>query len=264
MYDFYVITPLYQGVDGITCWCVEQSHHALETKGIRFKWLPGSTGKGDALIARSRSVACTAFLEWGETDYMVFLDSDIMFQPADLLQIYQDMKDGYDLVGGVYPVRNGSQISSYFHGGKAPDGPPGVYECQFLSTGFMGIKKGLLRKMKDELKLPLLHPNTQDMMSYPFFQDCPFVNDEPDESGNKDIWLSEDWFFCELAKKVGVKPHLDTRVLLGHQGNRIYTVADIEEYQSRQREEKEAEALKERYRKGDVVDYVEMGSEGCS
>lgn len=261
MFDFYVISPIYNGVDGVTCWSVEQSHHLLEQADVRFKWLPGSTGKGDALIARSRSIACTAFLEYGEPDYMIFLDSDIVFQPRDLLQIFKDMKEGYELVGGIYPVRNGTQIASYFPHGKAPDGPPGVYECQFLSTGFMGINKSLLRKMVKELELPILHEHTPDMRSYPFFEDRAFWNDHADNAGNQWIWLSEDWDFCEKAKKVGVKPHLDTRVILGHQGNYVWTLKDIESHQAGLAIAKEQEELKEKYKIGEGVDWVAMGAE---
>ncbi len=230
MFDFCLITPVYSGVDGITCHCVEEAHHKLPQWGMTFKWYIGAAGHGDALISRARSTEATDFMEHGDSDYMVFLDSDIVFRPEDLKLLSDDLHEGYDLIAGAYPCRSGTQLSSHWWDGKCPVGELGIYEAQFISTGFMGISKKLLKRMVKELKLPALHPNDAGR-SYPFFASRSGWVETPDQYGAQDIWISEDWYFCELAREVGVKSYLDTRIQLQHQGTKIMTFQDVETHQ---------------------------------
>lgn len=234
-YNFILMTPVYHGVDGITCWCVERSHQA----GLDFLWLVGAEGKGDALIPRSRSIMATAFLEYGKANHMIFLDSDIVFTPADLKLLYDDMCEGYDIIGGMYPVRAGTDNSSRFYS----DNPPtmnadelGIWEIQFLSTGFMGISKYALQKIAKEYRypdgspMPLLHPNSDWARCYPFFEAIK-GNVQTNTPGEKEwIWLSEDWDFCEKARAVGLKVYADLRIQLGHNAVKTVTFADVQQY----------------------------------
>jgi len=260
-FDFCLMTPLYSGVDGVTCWSVERAHQELPALGVSFIWFPGTEGRGDALIARSRSIALTAFLEYGPSDYIIFLDSDIVFDPWHLKRLNDHQKAGYDLVGGVYPVRSGVQIASYWWNGKAPEGPPGLYEIQFLSTGFMGISKRLVQRMVDELKLPLLHGNDPQMRSYPFFEDHSGYIEEPDELGSQHIWISEDWDFCEKARKLGVKPYIDTTILLGHQGTKVVTLNDVAAHQ-RERQREDAMKRQSEWQEKPPPDWVTESTKG--
>ena len=229
MYDFCLVTPIYSGVDGITCWCVEEAHHQLPVWGLTFRWYVGAEGHGDALIARSRSVQATQFMEGGPSDYLIFLDSDIVFRPIDLKQLSDDLHEGYDLIAGCYPTRSGTQLASHWWDDTPPQGELGIYEAQFISTGFFGISKRLLKGMVEKLKLPILHPNDVGR-SYPFFEDHRGWIGKPDASGSKDIWISEDWDFCEKAREVGVKSYLDTRIQLQHQGTKVVGMQDIADY----------------------------------
>lgn len=255
MYDFCLVTPVYSGVDGITCYCVEEAHHQLPVWGMNFRWYIGAEGHGDALICRARSVQATQFLEDGPSDYMIFLDSDIVFRPEDLKLLSEDLHEGYDLVAGCYPTRSGTQLASHWWNDKPPVGELGVYEAQFISTGFYGISKKLLKRMVGELKLPLLHPGDVGR-SYPFFETRSGWIGKPDNSGSQDIWISEDWDFCEKARKIGVKSYLDTRIQLRHQGTRIVTFEDIDNHQRG--------LLREQRRDNLIIeDWVGEGSQGA-
>ena len=269
LYDFILVTPIYQGVDGITCWCVEKAHQ----EGLNFLWIPGTDGKGDALVARSRSIATTAFLEHGSSNHMIFLDSDIMFTPEDLKKLNDHQKAGYDIIGGLYPTRAGTDCSSYFWKGIAPK-EMGVQEIQFLSTGFMGISKYALEKIRRDYRypdgraMPLLHGSVSEMRSYPFFEDRFMHIDTPDQSGTQDIWLSEDWDFNEKARSVGFKIYAVLDIQLGHQGNRIVTFRDVEFYK-KTRALMEAKVRKQQEEKSKAIadaetpDFVGMSTEGA-
>jgi AmiR/NasT family two-component response regulator len=58
------------------------------------------------------------------------------------------------------------------------------------------------------------------------------------------IFLSEDYAFCENARKVGVKAYIDTGIQLGHIGEYVYTLKDVVEHQQKLKAEAEAEAKK--------------------
>jgi hypothetical protein len=179
---------------------------------------------GDAWIDRLRSVAATEFLnkpEWG--DYMIFIDDDIVFYPEHVLALYRDMQDkGYDLIGGLYPTRTGSQLASYGlseKGGIRINGE--IQEIRWLATGFMGFSRKLLQEMVDKLELPLLHKD-QWCENYPFF----VFHTHKTEQGNQ-MLISEDWDFCEKARQIGYKVYADTRCVVGHKGDKVYTLTDV-------------------------------------
>ena len=255
MYDFCLVTPVYSGVDGITCYCVEEAHHQLPLWGMTFKWYIGAEGHGDALIARARSAQATQFIESDLSDYMIFLDSDIMFRPIDLKLLSEDLHEGYDLVAGCYPTRSGTQLASHWWNDEPPVGELGVYEAQFTSTGFQGISKRLLKRMVEELNLPILHPNDMGR-SYPFFEDHRGWTDHADVSGSQNIWISEDWDFCEKAREIGVKSYLDTRIQLRHQATHIVGMQDIADYQTGQQRNKLREELT-------ILDWIGDSSKGA-
>ncbi len=214
---FMLAVCSHRGTKSETAQAIELLHQVLgNTFLVRYY-------SGDAWIDRMRSVAATEFLKMDWADYMIFIDDDIVFIPEHVIMLYQDMKENdYDLIGGGYPTRTGSQLSSYGlgeYGGIKIDGS--IQEIKWLATGFMGISKKLLRRMVDELNLPLLHQK-QWCESYPFF----VFEQHFTEKGNQ-MLISEDWYFCELARKLGVKTYMDTRCMLGHIGDKVYTLKDV-------------------------------------
>jgi len=217
MFDFILLTVCHRQITGQTAWAVEKAHL---TQSMNFLWV---LSPGDALVGRARSITASNFLMDNMAPYLIFLDSDIVFQPEDLQRLYSDLKAGYDLVGGVYSVRANTQLAHYGMGGKISlDGK--IKEVQFLSTGFTGISKNMLQKMVDELKLPLLNENDW-AKCYPFFETGRYIDEK------YKIYISEDWDFCNKARKVGVIPYLDTSILLGHIGSQVFTPGGVEEYQ---------------------------------
>ena len=172
---------------------------------------------GDALIGRSRSRMCTQFLKCNDAPYLIFIDSDILFSPGDIEDIYRALMTGKHCVAGAYSVGNGAHLAIRTYDEIPWDGT--IQEAEYVSTGFMGISRWLLEKIKDELSLPLLHEGS-DMECYPFF-----------ESGrceeHPDFYISEDWNFCDKVRKVGRKVYVHTGVQVGHIKNAVITVNDV-------------------------------------
>jgi hypothetical protein len=217
-------------------------------RGYRFTWdIRGAGG-----YARTRNVLATAFLKANQADMLICCDRDMIFNKEYIDYLVEDFKAGYDLVGGLYAVRDGTHLTSFGldNGNILIDGK--VNEVKWLSTGFGMISRRLLQKIVDELPcyystpdgqvhprigLPLMNVGS-GLESYPFFED------HLGKDGDHYLWLSEDYDFCNKARAVGVKPCADTRIWVGHIGSKIYQVTDVLEYQKiKMAEMKAAEEL---------------------
>lgn len=214
--EYVISTICRDSIKARTIECIENTRWSLAAEGITFYW---NTPHGDGK-ARARSITASRFLEQTpEANYLLFIDSDILFRPQHVKRIFEDMRDGYDLIGGLFAVRGGTQASSYGIEGKLMlDG--NIHEFEYIATGFMGVTRKLLLKIRDEIPLPLLHPH--DIKFWPFFEERQY----PDREG-EGIFLSEDYDFCEKARKVGTKPYIDTSVQLGHLGEYSYSLNDV-------------------------------------
>ena len=217
--DYIITTITNDSVKSRTIECMELARWMLFRENIGFYW---NVSYGDGK-ARSRSIAASRFLTETEAEYLCFIDSDILFTPDNLKRLFEDLRAGYDLIGGIFSVRGGTQASSFGLDYRLIlDGK--IHEFEYIATGFVGISRKLLKKILDETKLALLHPH--DMKFWPFFEERQY----PDRDG-EGIFLSEDYDFCEKARAVGVKPYIDTSIQPGHLGEIIFTMEDVVKHQ---------------------------------
>ncbi len=170
---------------------------------------------GDALIGRSRSRACTQFLWCDDSPFMIFIDSDIVFTPEDIEKTYRSMQAGYEVVGGMYAVADGTFVPAQAYKQLVFDGS--VQEMRYVSTGFLGISRNVLRDIKNKLEMPLLHKGDW-CECYPFFESGSFPETK--------IYISEDWDFCNKVRTAGHKVYLHTGVQVGHIKTRIVTAQE--------------------------------------
>lgn len=161
---------------------------------------------GDALIGRSRSVAATRFLKANEAPYLIFIDTDITFSPGELEKLIKALQEGYDVIAGAYSVASGERLAVRgWDASLSIDGQ--IREVEYVSTGFMGISRRSLEKIRDELKLPLLHKG-EWCECWPFFESGRYEKEL--------FYISEDWDFCNKARQAGYKVYLHTGCLVDH------------------------------------------------
>jgi len=160
---------------------------------------------------------------------MLFIDDDILFTPEHVQKIYNSLKAGYDLIGGIYPVRGASQLSSYGWAGNV-EVDNRVQEIEYLATGFMGVSRKLLEKMIKELALPMLNPNDWSRC-WPFFE-CGRLRSEDRKKGGDSIYISEDWDFCQKAREIGTRIFADTSIQLGHLREEMFTPQHVQQNQA--------------------------------
>jgi len=169
----------------------------------------------ESLISRARNTMVAKFLSNPDSTHLMFIDSDIGWEPWHLLLLLHQDKD---VIGGMYPLK-GLPVKWCVNGieGGEEEDMGRVQEVSKTGTGFMCIKRHVFEKLVD-------HPAT-----------VPFVNDIglPEEL-NKDMktffdtdvregrYYSEDWTFCENWRDLGGKVWVDKRIMLKHTGTYTY------------------------------------------
>jgi len=202
----------------------------------------------ESLISRARN----ASVAWALSDdftHLLFLDSDICFDPADIFRLLEADKD---VTVGLYPKKyyNRSKMENLAkHSPHVFDAKESwkslatdfstefsidnfrqvkmgeMFTVDYAATGFMLIKTDVFRKIIDK-RPDLKYTNDVDgyMSANPaYFYDFFRVGVNP-SSGK---YESEDYGFCELWRSLGGEIHVVPQVKLKHMGRMGYP-SDIE------------------------------------
>lgn len=186
----------------------------------------------DSLITRARNTLVSQFLMTPEATHLMFIDSDITFEPELVRRM---LAFDQDVVGGMYPAkalnwnppdkissREPPQIATLQYVGKFCEGDElerrgafatGVY----AGTGFLMIKRRVIEDMvaaypecayrSDHVYTPV----KTDRTYYALFE-CR-IDPQTRE------YLSEDFGFCQLWRALGGKIWLDVEGALVHTGS---------------------------------------------
>jgi len=155
----------------------------------------------ESAVHRARNQLAKTFLET-ENERLMFIDSDIEFNPNDIGKLWQ--MDA-DIAVGLYPMKKiGAQKAAWVDGELVTDMPEGNFEVDYAGTGFMMIKREVFEAMKEHVK----QEKTEEGKRYRFFH-------FPVRGG---VELSEDYEFCRLAKKLGFKVIANPEIKLTHYG----------------------------------------------
>lgn len=171
-------------------------------------------------------VAC-AFLKSG-CDTWINIDADTIFtrRNIDHLLSHGDRQ----LVYGIYPKKQDDTPPCLctFNTVPVPDAES-LAVVRRSGRGFMLVRRELLEAMKEENGGPALRYHNHDEVEWDFFPSGPVVGEMSALGDGKDElgypvreWISEDWFFCERARALGVETVVDVRIALGHEGYKTY------------------------------------------
>ncbi|MEX0932335.1 MAG: hypothetical protein WDZ61_00375, partial [Parcubacteria group bacterium] len=175
-----------------------------------------------ALITNNRNIAVAQALETDCT-HLCFIDSDILFDPKDLVKMMAvtAIKDEqYDIVCGPYPLK---QDEPKFHCDTLDEQQPsrhGLWPIKATGCGFMMIKREVLDKMVKEYPELEYYNNFLERTMWALFHQMM----TPRLDGTT-RYLGEDVAFCKRAVDKGVKIWLDPRVKLGHIGTKTYDIS---------------------------------------
>ena len=252
----FVATPMYGGqCSGMyTRSCIDLSNmghkYGLD---IKFFYI-----FNESLITRARNYLVDEFLRAEDYTHLMFIDSDISFSPHDVISLAAICNDDkYPIVAGPYPkktvawekVRNAvdagladedPMILDKFSGDfvfnpvKLKDGKVLLNEpVQVLEagTGFMMIDRSVFEKYKEAYPQFHYKPDHNrtahfkgDRYIHAYF-DTIIDNDDWMGEGNSlgsDRYLSEDYMFCQLSRKIGLDVWLCPWMSVSHVGHYVF------------------------------------------
>jgi hypothetical protein len=249
----FVATPMYGGMCAgmFTKSCADLS--AICTQygiPLQFYFL-----FNESLITRARNYCCDEFMRSG-ADHMMFIDSDIGFNPQDIIAMMalQSQDEKYEIIGGPYPKKciSWEKIKLAVDKGLADENPNNLEKyvgdfvfnpkggqqsipisepCEVLEigTGFMMITKAAMQKFydtyKDQYSYKPDHVRTEHFDgSREILQ---FFQAEIDPVSKR--YLSEDYWFCQKAQSAGIKTWFCPWMKLQHVGSYIFggSLADL-------------------------------------
>lgn len=245
----------------------------------------------ESLITRARNYCCDEFMR-SDCQHMFFLDSDIGFNPHDVIGLMgmQAQNEQYDIIGAPYPKKciswekikhavdrgvadKDPEILSRFVGdfvfnpinsGNIPLGEPA--EVLEIGTGFMMVSRKALEKFRDSYPQYSYRPDhvrtkhfdgSREIMMYfqaevdgldfgAYYQkeflklaeqgdikpeQVKEIIDKAWELHNKKSkrYLSEDYWFCQKAREIGLRTWLCPWMQLFHVGTYIFggSLADL-------------------------------------
>ncbi len=177
----------------------------------------------ESLVQRARNHLTAKFLENSSATHLLFIDSDIGFEPEHIFKLLLHDKD---IVGGLYPKK---AIPPDFVVNVSPEAVDangqikaenGLIPVSRLGTGFMLIKRNVFEQHI------AAYPNTKftnniglDPKYNPFcytFWDCWISQDSHRE------YLSEDWAFIVKSRVIGIQAYADPTIRLNHSGTFIF------------------------------------------
>jgi len=214
-----------QAYSGADMRFINQLIHALaeQPKGIRL----GYNFTQTSVIEVGLSIAATDFLKT-DFDYFFSLDYDIIFNPHndpayppgyEIKRLVDSCEETRGLVGAPY-LKRGTEDQLCvvpLKEGEILVGPGGgLNEVRYLPTGCTMISREILQKVTDSMDLVRYDTDT---WFYPFFM--PMVH--PDYDGTL-MYLTLDFAFSQRVRDAGFKVFLDSRIILGHMGTKIYAV----------------------------------------
>jgi hypothetical protein len=241
--SLFVATPMYGGMNhGL------YAKACLDLQGLCMQY--GVTIKfsflfNESLITRARNYLVDEFISRSECSHMLFIDSDIHFNPQDVIALLAMDKD---VSGGPYPKKTIKWKSVKTALTKNPEMDAQTLEkvtgdyvfnpvkgtAQFsvtepldvleIGTGFMMIKRHVFEKMEKAYPSIRYKP---DHVGQAHFDGTRYIHayfdtvidtKESITGGGSDRYLSEDYMFCQMWRKIGGQIHLCPWMRTAHIG----------------------------------------------
>ena len=164
--------------------------------GVNFVFKPTA---GTSIHEQRNAVARTMV-----GDYLLCVDTDMMWQPEDIRALLELDKD---IAGGLYldPTRPPYACLVFDDYGYITDIPKEPFECNSIGAGFLFIKRRVIDA--------LLVPEFVEKSGLPF--DLVLVDKEHLMDGLS-VWVPEDLSFCMRARYAGFSVWCHPGVRIGH------------------------------------------------
>lgn len=182
---------------------------------------------GSSLVPHARNSLVNMFLN-SKCQRLLFIDSD---QGFNRNHVFTLLNSNRMIVAGVTPhkrfpinlnfepleedahyfkemANKGSE--EFYNFVKAKADAKGEIEVNRAGTGFMMIDRSVFEIMKTEVQNYKAFDDRDDIRHEEFFKMG---------SSDEGLYRGEDWFFCQLAKKLKIPIFINTHVCVTHKGN---------------------------------------------
>jgi FkbM family methyltransferase len=184
---------------------------------------------GDSLVSRARNTLTHEFL-LSDCTHLLFIDSDLVFSPQHVGRL---MEHPEQIVAGLYPKKQSGPVQWVINA-LTPDDPPvprtaaGLQAVRYAGTGFLRIAREVFEVIAAR---DPSHYFTCDHDASRTEYDFWRVGVHPTWAANPDPkahrrHLSEDWYFCQLAREAGYTVWADGGVILKHLGTTVWPDAE--------------------------------------
>lgn len=201
----------------------------------------------ESLITRARNYCADEFLR-SDCTHLMFIDSDIGFNPHDVLALLALMIQNpeYDVIGGPYPKKciSWEKIKLAVDKGKADQDPKdlenyvGDYvfnpangkaeirldspaEVLEIGTGFMMLNRAILERYKEHYPELSYKPDHVRTANFDGSREIHAFFDTVIDPKTK-RYLSEDYMFCQYVRNMGGKIMLCPWMQMQHVGTYIF------------------------------------------
>lgn len=223
MSKIFIATPMYGGN------CTLQYMNSMLRLQIELAknkhTMSFSATQNESLITRARNILVDAFLKT-DSDYLLFIDADHGFNPADVLKMIDCDLDilcaippkkeiNWKTVGKAMEknLENLDLYTGSFVIGmkeKTLMNPREPFEVMHGGTGMMLIKRSVLEKMKEDLPTY----NSDNFINIESRMVTEFFKTEIEDG----TLLSEDYSFCKKWREMGGKVYAAPWVYITHVG----------------------------------------------
>ncbi len=165
---------------------------------------------GDSLIPRARNRLTAAFLKTDCT-HLLFIDSDQVFHPAQVARL---LSHNVQVVAGFIPKKQEKLqwVCNNYEGAKTESN--GLRRMRHMGSGFMLVRRDVFEQMRKLFPDIEYKPDeSEDIAEWDFWS----VGVKTMENGTRS-YLSEDWYFCERCRELGIPVYGDTHVAIKHLG----------------------------------------------
>ena len=171
------------------------------------------TSVGNAMIGHARSLLVADFLADKTMTDLVFIDSDVSFEPYCLIRL---LSHPVDIVAGLYPKREEPLDFHVCHVEGGPGAPDdnGLVEVAGVPAGFWKISRQAIEKMVDAYPETRFKDDTIDGgYGWALFDNIRIG----------ETYFGEDYAFCKRWGDIGGKIYIDPQLELTHTGLKQFT-----------------------------------------
>ena len=199
-------TPTHSGLSAGYTFAISECRQALAAAGIHSEL---AIFAGDCHVDDARNRLVRDFLET-DCDDLVFIDSDIGFEPGALVRLLEYDRD---VVAATYPFKQDDEgFPVQFIPGPIRADDDGLVEVTAVPTGFLRIRRHVLERLdRDALHFM---PKSDNRKPLPLIFERTI---------NAECRVGGDYTFCAKWRATGGKIYVDPEITLDHYGENQWT-----------------------------------------